>query len=358
LTTAENMGSRPRILLYAMYGLEVEDRGPVVRIHRMHAALSRLCDVEMVSGSRLGRLVPITRWLAGGGIARVDAIYVEASSSFATPLDVAFLALARLRKLPVGVYFRDAYQLFRTEYPLVHRRQKLLDWLWRLSTPLLKRIASHRFAPSRGLAQALRLKFAILLPPGTDPGLPDLGAGSQPIVGYVGALGTSDGARTLIEAIWIARASVPASVLRIVSPTDPRDAFGQLPPWVEWVPAGRGDLTEVLREVRVCVIPRPITPYTNLAVPLKLMDYLAFGKPIVATACDETARILEPAGAGLLVADRPDALATAVVAILRDDDLAAGLAIRARALADDPEMGWGARADTVLAALLPAPPRA
>jgi glycosyltransferase involved in cell wall biosynthesis len=103
------------------------------------------------------------------------------------------------------------------------------------------------------------------------------------------------------------------------------------------------------------VIPFRITPYTNLAVPLKLMDYLGFGKPIVATACEETARILEPAGAGLVVPDRPEALAAAIVSVLRDESLAAELSRHARALAEQPEMGWDARAETVLGTILPRP---
>jgi glycosyltransferase involved in cell wall biosynthesis len=124
------------------------------------------------------------------------------------------------------------------------------------------------------------------------------------------------------------------------------------------VEAGRSGLAAALDDVRVCVIPRRITPYADLAVPLKLMDYLGFGKPIVATACAETAAIVGPVEAALLVSDDAASIATAIERVLDDDALAARLAGNARALAEAPASTWGARADTVLETLFGRPPTA
>jgi glycosyltransferase involved in cell wall biosynthesis len=346
-------GRRPRLLLYAMYDLRGPDHGPLVRVEAMARALGARCDLDIVSGSRRGRVGTGLHWLARRGFGSVDAVYVEASSSFATPFDLAFIGLARASNRPVGVYFRDAYQLFRNDYPLPHRRQHVLDWLWHLATPVLKRLASTRFAPSAGLVGVLGLESPVLLPPGTDPGLTFVGAGSSPLVAYVGALSSNLGKDLLVEALELVRREVPDARLRVITPVDPAARLARVPPWLEWVPTGRAGLVAALRDVRVCVIPFRITPYTNLAVPLKLFDYLSLGKPIVATATTEVVRILGPTDAGLLVADDPAALAAAIARVLVDGDLAAGLAARARALADDPAMSWAARAETVLATLLP-----
>jgi glycosyltransferase involved in cell wall biosynthesis len=335
-----------------MYDLAGPDRGPVVRIERMRAALESRCQLSVVSGGRAARVPRLLRWLASGGLGSIDGIYVEASSSFATPIDLAFLALARLSGRPVGVYFRDAYQLFRRDYPLRRRRHHLLDWLWRLATPVLKRVASTRYAPSAGLARALGLRAPVLLPPGTDPSLPVLGPGSSPIAAYVGALSVNLGMHLLVEAVDLVRRDIPEVRLRLITPVDPAERLGPLPPWIEWLPTGRTGLVDALRDVAVCVIPFRITPYTDLAVPLKLMDYLALGKPIVATACAETAAIVGPAGAALVVADDPPALAAAMMRVIQDDALAGRLATSARAFAEAPASTWAARADTVLETLL------
>jgi len=146
---------RRGILLYGMYDLKGLDRAPEVRIAMMTGALSHRVHTERVVGGRLGRTVAAFRWLASGGPRRVGAVYVEASTSAALPGDIAFLALMRLLGRPVGVYFRDAYQLFRDLHPRQHRRQLIVDGVWRLTTRLLKRIATVRYAPSSGLARVL-----------------------------------------------------------------------------------------------------------------------------------------------------------------------------------------------------------
>jgi glycosyltransferase involved in cell wall biosynthesis len=188
-----------------------------------------------------------------------------------------------------------------------------------------------------------------------DPRLPDLGSGGSPIVAYIGSLSRTLGADLLIDAVRSARGRVPNCRLRLISPAPP-EAVSDLAAeseFVEWRPAGLPQLAEALADVRVCVIPFRIGPYTNLAVPLKLFDYLGYGKPIVATECTETARILAPTEAGILVTDTSAALADAIVRVLTDDDLANRLAHRARALAQAPGMSWDARAQTVLTSLLP-----
>jgi glycosyltransferase involved in cell wall biosynthesis len=243
---------------------------------------------------------------------------------------------------PVGVYFRDAYQLFRDIYPASGLRQRLSDAAWRVTTRALRSLATVHFAPSAGLAEALGLEGAVLLPPGTDPSAPDLGVGGAPIVGYVGAMNVADGFDRLLEAMTMVRGEMPEARLRAIGPAL---LGGQgLPEWVERRAGTRDDLATLLADVRACVIPRPINRYTDLARPVKLVDYLSFGKPVIATATAETSGLVAPTGAGLLVDADPAAIAAGVLHVLRDDELAARLASAARALAVAPGSTWQDRA--------------
>jgi glycosyltransferase involved in cell wall biosynthesis len=99
------------------------------------------------------------------------------------------------------------------------------------------------------------------------------------------------------------------------------------------------------------VIPRPITEYTSFVLPIKLWDYLSYGKPIVATEVTETARLLKAAGAGILTPDTPEGLAEGIVRMLTEDGLAERCAAAARAYAVAPDNTWDARARTVLETL-------
>jgi glycosyltransferase involved in cell wall biosynthesis len=266
------------------------------------------------------------------------------------PTDLAFLLLMRMLGRPVGVYFRDAYQLFRDLYPRT-RRQILSDLVWRLTTPMLKRIASVRYAPSAGLARVLGLEDAVLLPPGTDPSLPDLGPGEPDLVASVVSVAARSGFDSLMEAMTLVRRRRPAARLRIVAQGVEGDRAASLPDWVELRSSDRGTLADVLRPARLCVLPLPVTRYTDLAVAVRLFDFLALGKPIVATDTIESRALLEASGAGLVAADTSRDLAEAILRLLEGEALAARCAASARAYAVAPENTWDARAQTVLESL-------
>ena len=334
-----------------MYDTAGLDSAPKVRIEMMAEALSGRVHTERITGGRVGRFVASTKWLLSGGPRRVGAVYVESPTANAMPTDLAFLALMRLLRRPVGVYFRDAYQLFRDIHPRTRRRQVLTDFLWRLTTPLLKRVASVRFAPTDGLAQALGIANAVLLPPGTDPKLPDLGIGEPDVVAAIAQVGPGSGLDTLLAAMAIVRERRPAARLIVAARSVDGPMAAGLPDWVKVAAGGRASLPDLLRPGRVCVLPLPINGYTNLAVAVRLLDLLGFGKPIVATDTNPTRAIIEASGAGTVTSDTAAGLADGILPILEDADLAARLAVNARLYAVSPESTWDARASTVLETL-------
>jgi glycosyltransferase involved in cell wall biosynthesis len=327
-----------------MYDASRPGSGPRVRIGMLADALGRRARLVRADRGRWRRLAAAPR--VAWSLREVEAVYVESPTGATMPWDLLVLAVARAMGRPVGVYFRDAYQLFRDLYPAATTRQRLADMAWRVSLGALRRLATVRFVPSAGLAEALRLRDPVVLPPGTDPAAPDLGAGDAPIVGYVGAMTVADGFDRLLAAMARVREEVPTARLRVVSASPDRGAA--LPDWVELAAGTRDDLPRLLADVRACVIPRPITRYTNLARPIKLADYLSFGKPVVATATEETAAFVRPAGAALLVDDDPAAIAAGLAAVLRDDGLARRLAGAARALAVAPGSTWDDRAALIV----------
>ncbi len=338
------------ILLYGMYDPTGLDRAPKVRIEMMTRALSGLAPTERITGRNgRARTVAVLKWLRGGGSRRVRAVYVEAATTTSMPNDLAFLLLMRLLRKPVGVYFRDAYQLYRDVYPR-RRLRVFMDWAWRATNPILARIATVRFVQSFGLAEVLHLKSPQLLPPGTDTASPDLGAGKDPIVAYVGATAWADGFETLIQAMGLVRARCPEARLLAVGQLS-AERRATLPEYVDARRAGRDELVELLRGARLCVIPRPIIEYTNFVLPIKLWDYLSYGKPIVATAATETVRLLESSGAALFTPDTVEGLADGLTRMLTEDGLAERCAVAARAFAEAPDNTWDARGRTVLETL-------
>jgi glycosyltransferase involved in cell wall biosynthesis len=342
---------RPRLLYLAMYDPAGQDSAPKVRIRLLGEALARQCDVESLAGGRLARVGLCARWLLGGGMGRVDAVYVESSTSTATPIDLAFLAWARLRGRPVGVYFRDAYQLHRDLYPRTRRRQLLADLAWRVTTPFLVALSSACFAPSTSLAKILRLHDVVLLPPGTESTLARSPLPSGPVVAYVGNAVPQVGFDLLVAAMELVRRSVPTAVLRVVA----RPPDRTLPEWIDIRAGSRAEALVAIGRARVAVLPLPINRYTDMTVAVKIADYLSLGRPIVATRARETAAFLEGTGAALLVGDTPKELAGGIVRVLAEAGLAERMAAAAVELADRPDVTWDGRARSLIAALLPGP---
>jgi glycosyltransferase involved in cell wall biosynthesis len=338
-----------------MYDISDVSSAPKVRITMMTEALSRQTHTERIVGGRLARAGASVRWLASGGHRRVRAVYVESTTASAMPTDLAFLLLMRLLRRPVGVYFRDAYQLFRDVHPRARRRQILSDGLWRLTMPLLRAVASVRYAPSNGLAAALHLRRSVLLPPGTDPSLPFLGIGEPDVVGAIVQIAPRSGFDLLLAAMEIVRGSHPDARLRIVARSADGERAAQLPKWVEVTAGGRASIADALAQARVCVLPLPVNDYTNLAVAVRLFDLMAWGKPIVATDTRETRALLAASGAGTVAAESPEAMAASILALLDDEAAARRCSDSARAWAGSPANTWDARAATVLETLRVAP---
>ena len=66
----------------------------------------------------------------------------------------------------------------------------------------------------------------------------------------------------------------------------------------------------------VSVIPVSPTPYTHLAVNVKLFDYLSYGLPVVVTNARTISAIVRENGIGLVVPYEAEALANALQSIM------------------------------------------
>lgn len=285
--------------------------GPTVRIAHLRDELSRLVNLDVVSGYRGARRVALAHYVFGGRLRGLDGIYVESSTFLPAETDIGVLGLARALGIPILTYVRDAYQLF-AEYG---RADSVRRWIGaRAFIPSVRALGavSTRLAfPSVGLARVVMgdASRCVLLPPGSPVPVEvprDPGARCLLFVGD--ARLPAHGADRLIAAVGRARQHGVSVELTIV--TRP----GQEPPpphpaWTRIVRAEGAGIVDLLPGVLATVIPRPRTPYNDLALPIKLMEYLSFGRPLVVTDCTEQARIVREAECGIVVDDSVDGLA-------------------------------------------------
>jgi glycosyltransferase involved in cell wall biosynthesis len=337
-----------------MYPLDQGSWGPTVRISHLRDELSRLVDLDLVAGYRGARRAGLARYALSGQLRGLDGIYVESSTFLPAETDIAVLGLARVLGIPVLTYIRDAYQLFTDEY----RPDSLRRWIGaRAFAPAVRALGavSTRLAfPSQGLARAVLgdASTSILLPPGSpDPVEVARRPAARNLLFVGDARLPAQGVNSLLAAVGRAREQgVDVDLIIVTRPN--REPPPPHPPWMRVVHAEGEDIVRLLPDVLATVIPRPRTAYNDLALPIKLFDYLAYGRPLLVTDCLEQARVVNDGRAGIVTPDDVPAMADAIgrIASARKSQLDRW---SSNAHATARGASWSARAATIVRALVP-----
>ena len=140
-----------------------------------------------------------------------------------------------------------------------------------------------------------------------------------PVVLYVGGLGPLRGLEVMREAFPLV--ATPGARLVLAGPGDP----GALPPGAEHLgPVDHSRVPGLLAEARVAWIPLQRHGNYDRAVPTKLVEAMAAGRPVVAGDLGRMGAMVRAAGCGLVVApDDPAAHAAALDRLLSDAEEAA-----------------------------------
>jgi glycosyltransferase involved in cell wall biosynthesis len=197
-----------------------------------------------------------------------------------------------------------------------------------------------------------------VLPSGTDTGLfiPQdaaacrrrIGLGlDRDYIGFVGSFYRYQGLQCLLDALAIIRRTIPSVHLLLVGDGEAALELKQqadrlaLNPCITW--AGRIPYQEVptwIGAMTLCVA--PFRGDRGETSPVKVFDYLACGRPVVASAIPSVTALFSRANGVVLVEpDRADALAEAVLDLLARSDEACRLGSEGRTFVEQ-RFGWDA----------------
>jgi glycosyltransferase involved in cell wall biosynthesis len=311
-----------------MFDLTRLDSARAVRIHNLHLSLRALTPVTLFAGNRTSRRSAVWQFLQQGGLRRTRAIYVEASNGPSNETDLLFLALAHAAGIPIIVYIPDAYQLFPDIFPRgIGLKAKLLEWGWRGSIATYLRLADLLLFPSKGLADCFKSRQAVevLLPAGQCQ--QEIGplAWEPPTVVYVGAATFNDGSDLLLSAMEQVVAQYPQARCLFISGISENNILAEhaayQAPWLILEERSADELPAVMRSATVAIIPARINAYNDLRMPIKLFDYMSFGRPVVVTRCRDMAALVNKLEVGLVVDGTVDGLAQGIIRLLKDCDL-------------------------------------
>jgi glycosyltransferase involved in cell wall biosynthesis len=205
------------------------------------------------------------------------------------------------------------------------------DALAVVSDELVDYVVAHGAAPGRVHVIRNAVDTTLFNPHAPPTCLPSIPANAF-VVGFSGSLKIWHGLDTLMPAFRSLRERLPQAHLLLVG-EGPRKT------WVEGYAEGAGltdaitltgwvphhDLPGLIARMDVATAPYPAVEGHYFS-PLKLYEYLAVGRPVVASLIGQTASVLDGTGAALLVppGDAP-ALADALLRVAHDPGLATRL---------------------------------
>jgi glycosyltransferase involved in cell wall biosynthesis len=184
-------------------------------------------------------------------------------------------------------------------------------------------VPSTSFALYAGLTEDRLL----VIPNGTAmAGMPPLPFPDRPVIGMATGAARGRGIEDLIAAAEQARQRVPDLELNLWLAANDETAeeyigeLRRLTARLPWVSISSPKFNEVFQETSrasLMVIPHPPNEYMDVALPVKLFDAFAIGRPVVATPRTETAQIIRSGGAGWVTeGDGVDALAETITQAL------------------------------------------
>jgi glycosyltransferase involved in cell wall biosynthesis len=290
-----------------------------VRIWNIIESLKKLVPVTVIAGERAERRRAIQQHLRDGLLDHISALYVENSTSWATLADFRLMFACKRRKIPIITYIRDAYPLYpETMSHLSFFKRTISSFLWRLSmvgyVNLSDRLAfqSQSFA---SLFQKIPKSRKMILGPAATPVSPSpISPGANAILYTGNASQPRFGVEILVKAAEIARVDIPELRLLLVCAPDrfPPIALYKNRSWIEVSSHRFDEIPDRLGTVRVVVNPLLQAAYHHLQMPIKVMGYLAYGRPMLVTPCREIARFVEENQVGLVVEDTPESMAAGI----------------------------------------------
>ena len=311
------------LILYITYvDMDKGASGSAVRPQKMYRAfLDEGHEVKLLSGSqkradrekRAAAVEEISRWLDAN---TPDICYIESpATSITFGFDIALIKKIHRAGIPIGYFYRDFYWKFPTLYP---RRTDFrgrikdlyLDIQQRRTDNALKQ-ADVVYFPSEECKKYFSYKNMRTLPPAGENRITERHPENHTCI-YVGGIGGGYDIGILLDAFHFLNEENVSYKLILVCRINEWNSFEspwKSAPWLEVYHASGDELEPLYARAAVSAVMVHPTPYTHLAVNVKLFDYLGHGIPVVVTDVRAISKIVRENQIGE-VAD-PDAASVA-----------------------------------------------
>lgn len=306
--------------------------GSGVRPFRLFEAFKALGhDVVLLQGLHnrvIERSRNIRRILQEIRLHPVDICYVEPPTGpFFCHLDLTLLKRVHESGVPVGLFYRDAYWMFPKWIKLPWPKNHLIRWMHRRDIRYFRKYCDIVYYPSDAFGKLFAdvdFRREDVLPPGCEIMYEPPTELHHRLL-YVGAADEADGLLLLLQSMQIVNETIPLS-LTIVTAKKNHSKLLQMPIMQNGIQSGRvelvsgsgEDLLPYYRKSDFGVIPRRRHPYMDIAVPIKLFEYVGHGLGVIATNCPAMEEIIQKNQCGIVASDTAQDFSKAILNVYAD----------------------------------------
>lgn len=227
-----------------------------------------------------------------------------------------FLYISKIKKISMGLFYRDAYWKFADWYNVKGAKRTLINLMHRFDWFIIKNTCKKVYFPTETMADLFSFPNKEALPPGTEL----LNIKKEDIKGveiiYVGGVSEQYGGELLLKTLDKVNQERRMN-LHLVCRKEEVKAIEQYTnkPWLKLYHASGEELKDIYNKANLAIIPRKIDFYMDFAMPVKLFEYIAYELPIIATNCKEVANFINSNKIGIVCDDNVESLYEALINI-------------------------------------------
>lgn len=318
--------NKKNILYITFVDFNEQKSGSSVRPKKMYDAFNRIgIKVELLEGQqnkKLKRWKKVIEYFKKIRKNKYDACYIEPPSGpiFNFCDHLLMLYISKIKKVPVGIFYRDAFWKLSEWYSKKGLKTKIIVLMHKFDWAIIKLVSKVIYFPSQTFADYFDFDNKVILMPGAEI-IDNLRDGENNSFIYVGGVDGSYGANLLLESFKIAHEKNNLLKLNLVC-REENDVIRKYKNegWLNLFIGKSGDneLKEVYDRSKYSIITLIPGVYSNLAVPIKLFEYMSYEKPIVSTNCLEIEKIINKYYIGKIAEAEKYSLSEAILDMAKD----------------------------------------
>lgn len=223
-------------------------------------------------------------------------------------VELKFFKHLKKHNIPVGLFYRDIYWKF-DEYPLTGLKRFIMKSIYQLEMKVYNKYISHFYLPSKFMNEYTGFpeeRVSSLPPAGNKNQCQTTDNTSLNLI-YVGGISERYGFKELILSAENVVHKGHNLTLHVVCREAEYSIWTEFmeqyrdKEWLKIYHASGSELSAIYEKSNVGIIPIQKNIYNDFAVPVKLFEYMSYGKPMIATNCNAQSEIVKENNIGIVI---------------------------------------------------------